>query len=121
VTILQTGEVWLVNLDPTIGDEIQKTRPVIIVNAGHEKNLRLAIVVPVTAWHSRWCNNPFFLEITSGQPQGLKKRSAIDCFQIRTLSHQRFVRRLGRIEDREIASIKKSLALILDIESEHCL
>ncbi len=47
---MKTGEIWLVNLDPTIGDEIRKTRPVVVLNAGEQKSLRLAIVVPVNGW-----------------------------------------------------------------------
>ena len=47
---MKTGEIYWVNLDPTIGDEIKKRRPVIVLNGGHDKHLRLAIVVPVTAW-----------------------------------------------------------------------
>jgi mRNA interferase MazF len=45
--ILKAGEIYWVNLNPTIGDEIQKTRPVIVLNGGHEKHLRLAIVIPI--------------------------------------------------------------------------
>ncbi len=48
---MKTGEIYWVNLDPTIGDEIQKKRPVIVVNGGHDRYLKLAIVVPVTAWN----------------------------------------------------------------------
>ena len=118
---MQTGEIWLVNLDPTIGDEIRKTRPVAVVNAGDAKNLRLAIVVPVTAWQSRWHDNPFFLILEPRPRLGLVKRSAIDCFQIRTLSHQRFIKRLGTLDNDELTAIKTSLALILDIDPEHCL
>ena len=38
--ILNAGEIYTVNLDPTIGDEIRKMRPVVILNGGHEKHLR---------------------------------------------------------------------------------
>ena len=117
---LKIGDIYQVNLDPTIGDEIKKSRPVIILNAGHDKNLRLAIVVPVTAWNPRWKGNPFFLSIEPTSGHGLKKRSAVDCFQIRALSHARFIRKLGTLSQNDIDSIKRSIALILDIEPEHC-
>jgi mRNA interferase MazF len=58
---LKTGDIYWVNLDPSIGDEIRKKRPVVIMDAGHVKNLRLAIVVPVTGWKPQWQDHPFFV------------------------------------------------------------
>ncbi len=46
---MKTGDVYLVNLDPTVGDEIRKRRPVVVLKPGHDKKLRLSIVVPITA------------------------------------------------------------------------
>ncbi len=117
---MRNGELWRVNLDPTIGSELRKTRPVVVVNAGDSKSLELAIVVPVTGWQPRWEGNPFFVTLEPGPPHGLTKRSSADCFQIRTLSHQRFIEKIGELHDREQEAIKRSLALILDIEPEHC-
>ncbi len=117
---MKTGEIWLVSLDPTIGDEIRKTRPVVVLNAGEQKSLRLAIVVPVTGWHPRWVNHPFFLAIDPEPRHGLTKKGAVDCFQMRALSHRRFVKRLGVLNRREMDQIRSAVALILDIEPEHC-
>jgi mRNA interferase MazF len=117
---LKTGEIYLVNLDPTIGDEIKKRRPVIILNGGHDKHLKLAIVVPVTAWSPYWDENSFFVTLEPNSKNGLNKKSSVDCFQIRAISHNRFVERIGNISNDEINLIKKSIALILYIEPEHC-
>ena len=117
---MRTGEIYWVNLDPTIGDEIKKRRPVIVVNGGHDKHLRLAIVVPVTAWSPYWDRNPFFISLEPDSNNGLRKKSAVDCFQIRAISHNRFVEKIGNISNDEIDLIKKSIALIMDIEPEHC-
>ena len=117
---MRAGEIYWVNLDPAIGDEIKKKRPVIVINGGHDKHLRLAIVVPVTAWSPYWDKNPFFVSLEPDSSNGLQKRSAIDCFQIRTISHDRFVEKIGNIPDNEINLIKKSIALILDIQPEQC-
>ena len=62
---MKTGELYWVNLAPTMGDEIRKTRPVIVLNGGHEKHLRLAIVVPITSWSLYWEENPFFVILKS--------------------------------------------------------
>ena len=119
---MRTGDIFQVNLDPTVGDKIRKSRPVVILNPGHEKNLRLAIVVPVTTWKRRWDGNPFFLTIARPKAQhGLRKKSTADCFQVRALSHGRFIKKLGRLNAQELDRIKKAMALILDIEPEDCL
>jgi len=117
---LKTGEIYWVSLDPTIGDEIEKRRPVIVVNGGHDKHLKLAIVLPVTAWNPYWEENPFFVPLEPGANNGLQKKSAVDCFQIRAISHMRFAGKIGNISNDEIRLMKKSIALILDIEPEHC-
>lgn len=117
---MKTGEIYWVNLDPTIGDEIKKKRPVVILNGGHNKNLKLAIVVPVTAWSSYWEKNPFFVSLEPDPKSGVKKKSVVDCFQIRAVSHKRFTEKIGEISNDEIDQIKRSIALILDIEPKHC-
>ena len=117
---MKVGDIVWVNLDPTQGDEIKKKRPVVVINNGHEKHLRLAIVVPITNWTASWENNPFFVSLDPSKQNGLKKQSVVDCFQIRTISHQRVVDRLGSVTPFELTQIKKSLALILDLEPEDC-
>ena len=117
---MKTGEIYWVNLDPTIGDEIKKRRPVVVLNGGHDKHLRLAIVVPVTAWSSYWEKNPFFVSLEPKTKNGLRKKSVVDCFQIRATSHNRFVDKIGELSNDEIVRIKRSITLILDIEPKHC-
>ena len=53
---MKTGEIHRVCLDPAFGDEIRKTRPVVVLNAGDQKSLRLAIVVPITRWRKKWAS-----------------------------------------------------------------
>ena len=117
---MRTGDIYWVNLDPTKGDEIRKRRPVVILNGGHEKHLRLALVVPLTAWSPYWEKNPFFVTLEPDEKNGLQKKSVIDCFQIRAISHERFLEKIGYVSDNEIHLIKKSITLILDIEAEDC-
>jgi mRNA interferase MazF len=117
--ILKTGEIYWVNLDPTIGDEIKKRRPVIVLNGGHYKHLKLAIAVPVTTWNSYWGENPFFVSLEPNSNNGLEKKSVLDCFQIRAISHKRFAKKIGYISNDEIDLIKKSIALILDLDLQH--
>ena len=117
---MKAGEIYWVNLDPTIGNEIKKRRPVVVLNGGHDKHRKLAIVVPVPAWSSYWEKNPFFVSLEPNTKNGLKKKSGVDCFQIRAVSHNRFTEKIGEISNDEINQIKRSITLILDIEPEHC-
>lgn len=52
------GQVWLVNLDPTIGSEISKTRPAVIVNDDAIGILSLKVIVPITDWKERYAIRP---------------------------------------------------------------
>lgn len=117
---MKSGEIHWVNFDPAVGDEIRKRRPVVIINGGHEKHLKPAIVVPVTKWSPQWEKNPFFVTLESNDKTGLKKKSAVDCFQIGAISHHRFPGKFGEISVEEMTLIKGAPPLILDIEPEHC-
>lgn len=117
---MKSGEIYWVNLDPTMGDKIKKKRLVTILNAGHHRYLKLAIVVPVTAWSPPWEKNPFFISLEPNSTNRLEKKSVVDCFQIRAISHKRFMEKIGDISTNKIHLIKKAIALILDIEPEHC-
>ena len=62
----------------------------------------------------------FFVCLEPNVTNVLQKKSAIDCYQLRALSHQRFLEKLGQISPAEMDAVKKAVALILDIEPEHC-
>jgi len=47
---MRRGEIWLINLDPTVGAEIRKTRPAVIVNDDAVGILPLKVIVPITDW-----------------------------------------------------------------------
>ena len=117
---MRNGDIYWVNLDPSIGDEIREKRPVIVLNAGHVKHLRLAIVVPVTGWKAQWEKHPFFVSLNPTQTNGLAKKSSANCFQLRAISHDRFLERIGSASEAQMDEMKKAIALILDIDPEHC-
>jgi mRNA interferase MazF len=112
---MKQGEVWLVDLDPTRGAEIQKKRPVIIVNDNGMGKLPLKIGVPITDWKERYDVASWMVQILPNQLNGLSKDSAVDCFQIRSLLQDRFVKRLGVISGYELDEIKDSLKQVLSL------
>ena len=86
--MVKRGEIWLVNLDPTIGSEIQKTRPCVIVSPAElNDNLRTVIVTPMT---SKGFSAPFRVPVTHGGTKGL-----ILLDQMRTVDKTRLVKKTG--------------------------
>ncbi len=109
------GEVWSLNLDPTVGAEIRKKRPVVIVNDDDIGILPLKVIVPITDWKDYYIHAIWMTKIVPNSLNGLSKTSAADAFQIRSVSHERFLRRLGRLSDNEIEQIVASLTLVLKV------
>lgn len=113
---MKQGEIWLLNLDPTIGSEIRKTRPVVIVNDDSLGKLPLKVIVPVTDWKERYQVAVWMVKIEPDSVNGLTKTSSIDCFQVRSVSEIRFVRKLGQVTSEQQDRIKEALAKVLTIE-----
>jgi len=56
---MKRGEIWLINLDHTIGAEIRKTRPVVIVSSDDVGVLPLKVVAPITDWKVHYADVPW--------------------------------------------------------------
>ena len=111
------GEIWLINLDPTVGAEIRKTRPAVIMNDDAIGVLPLKVIVPITDWKERYAVAPWLVRLEPAAENGLGKASAADTFQVRSVSQERFVRRIGRLQDAVMREIANALATVLGIES----
>ena len=100
--MVKRGEVWLVALDPTLGSEIQKTRPCVMISPPELHDyLRTVIVAPMTTGAQP---APYRIPVVF---QG--KRGLILLDQVRTLDKIRLIRRLGRISSPALASALKTL------------
>ena len=113
---MKQGEIWVINLDPTIGAEIKKNRPAIIVNDNSLGKLPLKIIVPFTDWKDRYGVAPWMVHMKPDNLNNLPKESAADCFQIRSLSEERFIKKIGRISSKNLIDIKNALTKVLSIE-----
>lgn len=107
------GEIWLINLDPTIGAEIRKTRPAVIVSEDAIGILPLRVIVPLTDWKDRYAIAPWMISITPDAQNGLAKPSAADAFQIRSVSQERFVQRIGSLDNDQIKQILKAIQIVI--------
>jgi mRNA interferase MazF len=96
------GEIWLANLDPTIGSQIRKTRPCVVVSpAEMHEHLRTLIVAPMST-KSRGA--PFRVGVTHGGKRGL-----ILLDQMRAVDKGRLVKKLGAVSPRTLTATLSTL------------
>lgn len=92
------GEVYLINLDPTKGSEVQKTRPCVIVSPDEmNKYIRTIIIAPMTTKIRKYKSR---VEI---EFQGKKGQVMLD--QIRTIDKQRLIEKLGDLSSKDIKKV----------------
>lgn len=112
---MRRGEVWLYTADPTVGDEIGKTRPAVIVNNDEIGTLRLKIIVPITGWNDDFSGVAWMVRLEPSAENGLTKRSAADTFQIRSISQARLLRQLGQLSEAAMEEISRAFVRVLKI------
>jgi len=112
---MKQGEIWLVDLEPVRGAEIRKTRPCVIVNDNSVGRLPLKIIVPITDWKDHHKMAPWMVKINENEKNGLFKTSAVDSFQIRSLSENRLIRQLGKIDNDTLDEIKEAISKVLGL------
>ena len=94
---MKAGEIWLAQLDPTVGSEIRKTRPCVVVSPDEmNEHLRTVIVAPMTTG-----SRPAAFRVPVGF-QG--KQGLIVLDQLRTLDRTRLVKRLGALRAPTLAA-----------------
>ncbi|MGN8111762.1 type II toxin-antitoxin system PemK/MazF family toxin [Paraburkholderia sp. 22098] len=100
--MVMRGEVWLVALDPTLGSEIQKTRPCVVVSPPEmHDHLRTVIVAPMT---SKGRPAPFRVSVTFKRKQGL-----ILLDQVRAVDKVRLVKKEGAVADKTLLDTLRTL------------
>lgn len=109
------GDVWTLRFDPVQGAEIGKTRPAVVISPASVGRLPLRIVVPVTEWAAKYSAAPWLIFLKARERNGLTKDSAADCFQVKSVSVNRFVRKLGALRAVEIEEIAAGVALCVSV------
>jgi mRNA interferase MazF len=109
------GQIWLYRADPTVGDEIGKIRPCIIVSNDDIGILRLKVIVPITGWNDVFAKVPWMVRIEPTSENGLSKFSAADTFQVRSVSQERLIKQVGTISEETIQELGQALAIVLNI------
>ena len=112
---IKQSEIWLVNLNPTIGTEINKTRPCLVIGDDTIGKLKSKTVLPMTSWSEIYDSVPWMIKCEPTSKNHLSKNSAIDCFQIRNLSTKRFIKKIGAIDSELLFSVHSIVAQTLSV------
>ncbi len=113
VTGVRTGDVWVAQLDPTVGHEQGGRRPVVVVSSSglHALPISMAVVVPLTGNDRGLVTQPRI----ASPGAGLSRASFARPEDIRAIDAARFQRRLGEVSPDELAEIRKVLRYFLDL------
>lgn len=108
---MKQGEIWNVYFNPVKGSEQAGNRPAVIIS-GNTMNtsFNLVVVCPITSSVHNYKGHPI---ITPNNENGLKNTSEILVFQVRTISKERFKKRLGIVTQDTLQMVHKTLNDIL--------
>ncbi|MEK7083910.1 MAG: type II toxin-antitoxin system PemK/MazF family toxin [Patescibacteria group bacterium] len=108
------GDIYLVNFDPTVGSEIKKTRPAIILQ--NDIGNRYSPITIVAAITSRVEDRIYPTEVLLRHGKsGLSKDSLILLNQIRSIDKQRLVRKIGRIDTETLRKVHAAIQISLGL------
>jgi mRNA interferase MazF len=113
---MRQGEIWDINLSPTVGAEIKKKRPAVIINDDAIGVLPLRVIVPITEWKKKFYGAVWMVKIEPNSENKLSKPSAIDCFQIRSVSTRRLMRKVGSVPAEILNEIKTAVKAVIDAD-----
>jgi mRNA interferase MazF len=112
---MRRGEIYFANLGPTVGDEIKKIRPVLVISNNANNNVANTItIIPITSNVNKIYPFEVLLNINES---GLQKTSKAQCHQIRTISKNRIsIKKIqGRVNKLILDRINFALKLHLDL------
>jgi mRNA interferase MazF len=113
---MRQGEIWQINLSPTVGAEIKKKRPAVIINDDAIGVLPLRVIVPITEWKEKFSGAIWMVQLVPDNDNNLAKLSAIDCFQIRSISIKRILGKIGSVSPATLTEIKRAVKAVIDAD-----
>lgn len=114
ITYPRRGEVWLVDFDPTVGAEIRKTRPALVIQ--NDVGNRLSPIVIVAVITSKFDEEVYPTEVVIEPPErGLSVSSVVQLNQIRSVDKRRLVRRLGKVGPDTMRRVDRAILISLGI------
>jgi mRNA interferase MazF len=112
---MKRGEIWRINLDPSVGAEIRKSRPALVVSIDAIGALPLRVIVPITGWKTQFAQAAWLIRLDPDSGNNLEKVSAADAFQLRSVSENRFLERLGHVSPADMARVEDAVRIVLGL------
>ena len=114
VTFPRRGDIYLVSFDPTVGSEIRKTRPALVIQ--NDVSNRHSPVTIVAAITSKFDIPPYPAEVVmETADSGLSQRCAVLLNQLRTVDRQRLIKKMGRAENNVMERIDQAILISLGL------
>src|SRR5687768_14601185 len=113
---MKMSEIWRVNFDPTVGAEIKKVRPAVIVSLDAVGVLPLKVIVPITDWKDAFEKRGWMVRIEPDTSNGLTKPSAADAFQVRSVAVEPFEQQVGVLSSINMRQLRLALAGVFDLD-----
>ena len=114
ITYPRRGDIYIVNFDPTIGAEIKKTRPAVVISSDAVGRLPIKLVAPVTDWKDYFVSNIWQVRIDPDPSKGFSKTSAVDVLQLRGMDRQRFIKKIGQVTPTILEEIVLAVAAVVE-------
>jgi mRNA interferase MazF len=109
------GSIWLVSFDPSIGTEIRKTRPAVIVSGTAFNQRSKVTVLPITSANPSDRLLPVIVPLVSSVTNGLSSDSFVVCVDPMTFDKRRLIQCLGQIAPNQLQEIQQILVRYLEL------
>ncbi len=110
------GEVWRVNLDPTLGAEMKKVRPAVVISSNAVGKLPVKLVAPITKWKDWFTGLTWLVPLNPDGNNGLTDDSAVDTLQVRGISFERFIEKKGHVTASQLEEICTAVAIVIEAQ-----
>jgi mRNA interferase MazF len=115
-TDIKRGDIWIVDLNPTIGSEIQKTRPVVVISSDAIGVLPIRLIAPITGWNDRFDNSFWHIKLVPDNKNNLLKPSSVDSLQLRGVDIKRFISKVGTLPQSVLEEIVTAIAAVIEYQ-----
>ena len=109
------GSIWLVSFDPSIGTEIRKTRPAVIISGTAFNQRSKVTVLPITSANPSDRLLPVIVPLVPSVTNGLSSNSFVVCVDPMTFDKRRLIQCLGQVELNQLEEMQQILVRYLEL------
>jgi len=95
---------------------MRKKRTAVVMSLDGLAKLPIHIIVPITRWQPGFASSPWFQKLVPTKKNGLSKESGADALQLRSVTRERFIEKLGVLDAEELDEIAYRVALCIEVK-----